>query len=266
MYGAILGDILGSIYEFNNLKTDKPQEIDLLQPDCFYTDDSLLTVAIADAVLNGYPYEDAVRKWTALFPNLSYGTRFKKWIFNKDSKPYNSWGNGSAMRVSPIGWLFNDLETILDNAQKTAEFTHNHCEGIKGAQAVAASIFMARNKASKKEIKEYIEKTFKYDLSKTIKEIRPKYTFNESCQETVPQAIIAFLESDDFKSSIQIAISIGGDTDTLACITGSIAESFYKKIPKELIDFANKIIHPLMKSTIDDFYQIILSKHSKRIY
>jgi ADP-ribosylglycohydrolase len=255
MYGAILGDILGSIYEFDNLKTETPETIDLFNPECYFTDDTVLTVAVADAILNGGAYKEMVHTWAMAFPAAGYGEGFAIWVDDDDREPYNSWGNGSAMRVSPVGWAFDTLEETLGQAKKSAEITHNHPEGIKGAQATAGAIFMARTGNSKDEIREYIEKAFGYNLQRTLKEIRPAYQFNESCQGTVPEAITAFLESRDFPHAMQLAISLGGDTDTLACITGGIAEAFYRTIPKELIDFANLRLPNRMREVIGTFYE-----------
>jgi len=230
MLGAILGDMAGSIYEFNNIKTT---EFDLLGPGTNYTDDSILTIAVADWLIDNalskdrlaYTLSNYVKKYP--HPMGGYGISFYQWAHGDISKPYNSWGNGSAMRVSPVGWAFDTLERTEEVAKLTAEITHNHPEGIKGAQATAAAIFLARTMATKSEIKNYIENNYGYDLSRTCDEIRPTYEFNESCQGTVPEAIIAFLDSVDFESAIRLAVSLGGDSDTLACITGGIAEAFY---------------------------------------
>jgi ADP-ribosylglycohydrolase len=255
MYGAILGDILGSIYEFNNLKTENPDTIDLFNPECYFTDDTVLTVAVADAILKDGDYEEPLFTWAGTFPDAGYGKKFADWARNSKRQPYNSWGNGSAMRVSSVGWAFDTLEETLAQAKKSAEITHNHPEGIKGAQATAGAIFMARTGSSKQDIKEYIEKTFGYNLHRTVKEIRPDYHFDVSCQGTVPEAITAFLESRDFAHAMQLAISLGGDTDTLACIIGGIAEAFYRIIPQELIDFANARLPKEMKFIIAKFYE-----------
>ncbi|MDR2619621.1 MAG: ADP-ribosylglycohydrolase family protein [Propionibacteriaceae bacterium] len=227
MLGAIIGDIVGSVYEWNNIKT---KEFPLFREDCFFTDDTVMTIATADALLHGGEADDfvaAYSKWGQLYPNASYGARFSNWIYSDKHEPYNSWGNGSAMRVSPCAWFAKSLEEAETIAARSAAVTHNHPEGIKGAQATAAAIYLARTGKTKPEIKNYIETTYGYDLSKTLDEIRPTYRFNESCQDTVPQAIIAFLESEDFKDAIRNAISLGGDSDTLAAITGSIAEAAY---------------------------------------
>jgi ADP-ribosylglycohydrolase len=230
MLGAIAGDMIGSVYEFENVKT---KDFPLFRPDSCFTDDTVLTVAVAEAILQGSAYQEALKRYFRRYPypKGSYGARFFDWATRDASQPYNSWGNGSAMRVSPVGFAFDDLETVLTEAQRTAEVTHNHPEGIKGAQATAAAIFLGRTGHSKTDIKIYIEQTFGYDLNRTLDAIRPSYEFNESCQETVPEAIIAFLASTDFEDAIRNAVSLGGDSDTLTCITGGIAQAFYGGVP-----------------------------------
>ncbi|MDR0551357.1 MAG: ADP-ribosylglycohydrolase family protein [Spirochaetaceae bacterium] len=255
MYGALAGDICGSIYEWNNRKTETPEKINLIDDECQFTDDSVLTIGVADALLSGGDYKAGIVTWARKYPHSGYGGSFRKWFKEENPQPYNSWGNGSAMRVSPVGWAFGTLEETLDAAKKSAEVTHNHPEGIKGAQATAAAIFLARNGKSKAEIKEYVEKEFAYNLDEDLGELRKTYTFDESCQGTVPPAIMAFLVSNDFVHAIQIAISLGGDTDTLACITGSIAEAFYKEIPAKLAGFINAKISGDMKQVIKRFHE-----------
>ncbi len=233
MLGAIAGDIIGSIYEFNNHRS---KDFPLFTPQNHFTDDTVLTVAIAELVLHsdspsGRSYVEQFHRYYQQYPNAGYGGRFGAWARTASSEPYNSWGNGSAMRVSPIGFAYNTLEKVLLEAERCAAITHNHPEGIKGAQATAAAIFLARTGSSKSTIRTYITDTFGYDLQRTADQIRPVYQFNESCQETVPEAIIAFLESTDFVDAIRTAISLGGDSDTLACITGGIAEAFYGGVP-----------------------------------
>lgn len=230
MLGAIFGDITGSIYEFNNIKTT---DFELYHPSMTFTDDSILTIAVADWLLGGELSKEALvvklKEYVLRYPYPmgGYGARFNSWANSQRSEPYNSWGNGSAMRVAAVGWVFDTLEETEEVAKRSAEITHNHPEGIKGAQATAAAIFLARKGASKEQIKAYVEEYFGYDLSRTCETIRPGYQFNESCRETVPEAIIAFLDSTDFESAIRLAVSLGGDSDTLACITGGIAEAFY---------------------------------------
>ena len=235
MFGAILGDMIGSPYEFD--MGNKSKEFPLFSKQSTYTDDTVMTIAVADVFLNDslLMNEDVIRqsliesmhKYGKLFPNAGYGGRFGMWLFLDGTEPYNSWGNGSAMRVSSVAWLFDDLGMVRLMARLSAEVTHNHPEGIKGAEATASAIFLARTGRSKAEIKRYIENEFGYDLSRTCDEIRPSYHHVESCQETVPEAITAFLEGESFEDVIRTAVSLGGDCDTLTCIAGSIAEGFY---------------------------------------
>lgn len=269
MLGAVIGDIVGSVYEWHNIKT---KNFPLFRNDCFFTDDTVMTIATADALMNGGTKDQfigAYKKWGRLYPNAGYGGRFSGWINSDDRKPYNSWGNGSAMRISPCGWILNCgdyARTGLwptdewEKVARSAEVTHNHPEGVKGAQATAAAIFLGRFYSGrfafaggkpwviselKAEIKKTAENRFGYDLSKTLGEIRPTYRFDESCQGTVPQAITAFLESTDFEDAIRNAISLGGDSDTLAAITGSIAEAAYG-IPQRIRDQAwSRLDEPL---------------------
>jgi ADP-ribosylglycohydrolase len=251
MIGAIIGDTCGSVYEFDNKRS---KSIQLFTPKSKLTDDSYMTIATAEHIL--YPkfdYEYYYRKWFNKYPFAGYGGKFRQWGKGLIHGPYNSWGNGSAMRVSPVGFAFNTLQEVLDEAKKSAECTHNHPEGIKGAQATAAAIFMARTGSTKDEIKDYIEKTFGYNLHRTCDEIRPYYRFNESCQETVPEAIIAFLESTDFEDAIRTGVSLGGDSDTLTCITGGMSQAFYKKIPQPIIDSVRIRIPNDAKIVLNDF-------------
>ena len=252
MLGAIIGDIVGSVYEWHNIKT---KDFPFFREDCFFTDDTVMTVAVAEAIRNGGTsddYIDAMKKWGRLFPGAGYGGRFGGWVLSEDREAYNSWGNGSAMRVSPCAWAYDTLEEVEQAAEVSAAVTHNHPEGIKGAQATAACIFLARKGKSKQEIKAYVENTYEYDLSRTLDEIRPVYRFNESCQETVPEAIIAFLESSGFEDAIRNAISLGGDSDTLAAITGSIAEAAYG-IPEEISSHALSILDDCLMDTYTRF-------------
>lgn len=248
--GAIIGDIIGSVFEWNNVKTT---DFQLFTERTDFTDDSVLTFATMDSILNGIDYTTAYQKYGRDFPHRGYGGFFKSWIHSDNPQPYNSFGNGSAMRVSPVGWANDTLEEVLLQAKKSAEVTHNHPEGIKGAQATAAAVFLARNGSSKADIKQYIQDTFGYDLERRIDDIRPVYKFNETCQETVPEAIIAFLESKDYESAIRLAISIGGDSDTVACITGGIAEAFYKEIPDWIIDKALRLLPTDVIKLIEKF-------------
>ena len=255
MYGAILGDIIGSPYEFD--RGDKTKDFPLFSRQSEITDDTVMTIAVAEAFLPVQPEieDDVIRqrvvvkmqKFGRLYPNAGYGGRFRHWLRDRHPQPYHSWGNGSAMRVSAVGWLYNDLAQVRRMARLSAEVTHDHPEGIKGAEATASAIFLARTGSTKAEIKAFIEENFRYDLSRTCDEIRPNYHHVESCQETVPEAITAFLEGESFEDVIRTAVSLGGDCDTLTCIAGSIAEAFYgvpeelkaecrKRLPKNLLE------------------------------
>ena len=265
MYGAILGDIIGSPFEFD--RGDKTKNFDLFSKGCDFTDDSVMTIAVGEALLavgteaTVKEIEEAVitnmQDWGKRYPYAGYGGRFRHWLKEKSPKPYGSYGNGSAMRVSAAGWLYDSLERTREVARATANVTHNHPEGIKGAEATASAIYMARNEASKEEIKEYIEGEFHYNLDRTLDEIRPEYHMDETCQRTVPEAIIAFLESKNFEDAVRNAVSLGGDTDTLGAITGSIAEAFYG-IPAELLaECRSRIEEGLMLDILDEFDHIL---------
>ena len=250
MIGAIAGDVIGSVYEAHRIKT---KDFPLFSPGCSFTDDTVLTIATADAILTGKGYAVAYREWGRLFPYAGYGGMFRQWLRTSDSAPYNSFGNGSAMRVSPVGFAFDTLEKVLEEAKKSAEVTHDHPEGIKGAQATAAAIFLARMDEEKSEIRKYVESTFHYDLSATLAEIRPHYRFDSTCQGTVPQAIIAFLESNDYEDAVRKAISLGGDSDTLACITGGIAQAYYKTIGNDIINKVRTLLDARLLNIVDLF-------------
>jgi len=224
MIGAIAGDIIGSRYEFNSIKTT---DFELFGAGCRFTDDTVLTVALAEAILNDEDYVSLLKKYYRRYPDAGYGKSFRDWAAGISRKPYNSFGNGAAMRISPVGFYFGTLEEVLAKAEFYTAVTHNHPEGIKGAQATAAAIFLARNGSSKEEIRRYVTDTFGYDLSRTCDQIRPGYSFDVTCQGSVPEAIICFLESTDFEGAVRLAVSLGGDSDTQACIAGGIAEGFY---------------------------------------
>ena len=237
MLGSIIGDTAGSVYEFNNIKT---MDFPFFSEKSDYTDDSIMTMAVADWLLKDPTHgmdtlEASLISFAKKYPCPmgGYGGMFFRWLFRSDGKrePYNSWGNGSAMRASANGWMFDTLEETERVAGLSAAITHNHPEGIKGAQSTAAAIFMARNGSSKEEIRSYITEKYGYNLNRTCDEIRPVYGWDGSCQGTVPEAMVAFFDSTDFESAIRLAVSLGGDCDTLACITGGIAEAFYKEIP-----------------------------------
>ncbi len=240
MIGAIAGDIIGSVYEWNNIKT---KQFDLFSPDCCFTDDTVLTVALAESILTQTDYVSLMKDYYRRYPDAGYGGLFHRWAQAHDSQPYNSWGNGAAMRISAVGFAFNTLEEVLLRAAKYTAVTHNHSEGIKGAQATAAAIFLARTGKTKADIKQYIAENFHYDLSRSVDEIRPTYRFNESCQRTVPEAIVCFLEATSFEDAIRNAISLGGDSDTLACITGGIAQAHYG-VPAAIVERAMSILDP----------------------
>lgn len=252
MLGAIAGDIIGSVYEFNNYR-DK--DFPLFTHESEFTDDTILTVAVADVLLHGGNYTQAFKDYYHRYPNPkgSYGARFARWASSDKSEPYNSFGNGSAMRVSPVGFAFKSLDQVLDEAKRSAEVTHNHPEGIKGAQATTACIFLARLGRSKTEIKEYIEAQFGYSLERSLDDIRVAYSFNESCQATVPEAIVAFLESTDFEDAIRNAVSLGGDSDTLACITGGIAQAFYGGVPAVIAEQALARLDDPLRTVAQEF-------------
>ena len=244
MFGAILGDIIGSPYEFD--RGNKSKDFTFFEKGASFTDDSVMTIAVSEALMSAkkeHCLDDAERtkqllaasmkKWGRRYPDAGYGARFRTWLSCDNMTPYYSWGNGSAMRVSYAGWIAEDLETTRKIARWTAEVTHNHPEGIKGAEAAASVIYLSRKEHPKEEIREYVEVTFGYDLSRTCDEIRPAYRHVESCQETVPEAITAFLEGSSFEDVIRTAVSLGGDSDTLTCIAGAMAEAYYG-VPEEL--------------------------------
>jgi ADP-ribosylglycohydrolase len=231
MTGAIAGDIIGSVFE---AFPHKSEDFPLFQPQSRFTDDTVLTVAVADCILNDKDYASTLRQYGRRYPDAGYGGTFINWIHGIIDGPYNSWGNGSAMRVSPVGFAFDDLEEVLWQAERSAAITHNHPEGIKGAQAVAAAVWLARQGSGKKELRNYIGQKFGYDLHRSIEEIRPAYRFDVSCQGSVPEAIIAFLDSGSYEEAVRKAISLGGDADTQACIAGAIAQAFYGGIPERI--------------------------------
>lgn len=245
MLGAIIGDIIGSAYEFNRVKT---KDFELFIPGTMYTDDTVLTVAVADHLLNDTDYVKVFKEYPRKYVRRRYGQKFYVWANVNQTEPYDSYGNGSAMRVSPVGWAFNSLDETLKAAKESSEPTHNHPEGIKGAQAVASAIYLARTGSSKDQIKEYIETSFDYNLNESVAEIREKAYFDETCQISVPQAIACFLQSTFYEDAVRNAVSLGADADTQAAIAGSLAEAFYKEIPEYLI---TKSLEYLDKDLLD---------------
>ncbi len=250
MIGAIIGDVIGSIYE---TVATKSKDFPLFTKRSKFTDDTVLTIAVADCLLHQKDYAKILQEYALKYPKKKYGARFMKWMFSKNPQPYHSFGNGSAMRVSPIGFYCNDLETVLAEAEKSAVITHNHPEGIKGAKAVATAIFLAKTDKSKAEIKEFIADTFAYDLDRKLDSIRPTYTFDVTCQGSVPESIITFLESTDYEDAIRNAVSLGGDSDTMACIAGGIAQAYYKKIPIEMIRETKTRLNDEFLNVIEEF-------------
>ena len=239
MIGAIAGDIIGSVYEASPIKT---KEFPLFDPRCRFTDDSVLSIAVANAILEGRSYLEAIRDIGSKYPYAGYGGYFMGWLLSNNPKPYNSWGNGSAMRVSPVGLAFDTIKAVLDEARRSAEISHNHPEGIKGAQATALAVFLARTTKDRANVKREVEDRFGYNLARTLDSIRPEYSFDVSCHGTVPPAIIAFLESRSYEDAIRNAISLGGDSDTLACITGGIAGAYYGTVPGFISEKVKQIL------------------------
>ena len=264
MYGTILGDIIGCPFEFD--RGDKTKDFKLFSRRSHFTDDSVMTLAVCEALLKvgqdatvkeiGDAVITSMQSWGRRYPHEGYGGYFRCWLTARHPEPYNSFGKGSAMRVSAAGWLYDSLEKTRVVAKATANVTHNHPEGIKGAESTASAIFMARNGSSKEEIKKYIENEFHYDLNRTLDEIRPSFHMHETCQKTVPEAIIAFLEAKDFEDAIRNAVSLGGDTDTLGAITGSIAEAYFG-IPEALRSECRNRINKDMRDVVDTFYSLV---------
>jgi ADP-ribosylglycohydrolase len=248
MLGAIAGDMIGSPYERTPIKSKDFGEVV-----SSFTDDTVLTIAVADAILNDTDCAESIKKYARKYHNLPYGGSFRRWFNSRETEPYNSFGNGSAMRVSPVGFAYNTTGDVLFQAKRTAEVTHNHPEGIKGAQSTALAIFMARQGAEKEEIRREIASRFDYDLDRTVDEIRPGYSFDVSCQGSVPESIIAFLDSDSFMDAIKNAISLGGDADTMACIAGGIAQAWYKEIPGQIVTAVREKLTPDLREVLDRF-------------
>ena len=264
MYGAIIGDIIGSRFEFD--RGDKSKEFELFTRECKFTDDTVMTVAVAEALMDSGKDAGeeviktnlikAMKAWGNKYPDAGYGRRFRTWLFTDRTKPYGSYGNGSGMRVSLVGWLYDTIERTREVARWTSEVTHNHPEGIKGAESTAAAIFLARKGASKEEIRDYIEKEFGYDLSRTLDEIRPAYEHVEDCMRTMPEAFECFLESESYEDCVRNVMYIGGDTDTLAAIAGAIAEAFWG-IPVSIVIKGMEYIPGDIDEVIDRFNETV---------
>lgn len=250
MIGAVAGDVIGSVYEGRPIKT---KDFPLFHPQSRFTDDTVLTLAVAEAILTGRPYRDKVLELGRRYPHAGYGGAFRAWLRAGDPKPYNSWGNGSAMRVSPVGFAFDTAEEVLREAAFSAAITHDHPEGIRGAQATALAVWLARKGSSKEEIRKTIAGRFGYDLNRTVDGIRPAYRFDVSCQGTVPEAIIAFLDSCSWEDAVRNAVSLGGDSDTLACITGGIAEGYYGGVPTDVRAQALRLLPDDLRGIVERF-------------
>jgi len=250
VFGAIIGDVIGSAFESDPVK--KP-DFPLFGPMTRFTDDTVLTVAVANAILRGEDYGASIKRFGQNYPDRGYGSNFYCWMFASASEPYHSWGNGSAMRVSPVGFAFDSPESVLAEAEKSAAVTHDHPEGIKGAQAVALAIFRARTGTPKDVIKSEITRRFGYNLDRTLAEIRPRYCFDISCQGSVPESIIAFLESGGVEDAVRNAVSLGGDSDTMGCIAGGIAHAFYGKPPAELAAATRRYLPEEFLRIVDEF-------------
>lgn len=256
--GAIAGDVIGSVYERHNVKTIY---FPLFTPQSRFTDDTVLTMAVTDALVNKKDFGKTIWQYGRKYTNRGYGRRFREWLQTEDLKPYYSFGNGSAMRVSAVGVAYDTLPEVLQVAKQSAEVTHNHPEGIKGAQATAAAIYLARTGATKQEIRDYITTQFDYNLNFTIDGIRPHYSFDVSCQGSVPQAIVAFLDSTDFENAIRLAISIGGDSDTVACIAGGIAAAYYRHMPAEIVSSVGARLPDEFRELLQRFDQLVIAEH-----
>jgi ADP-ribosylglycohydrolase len=250
MIGAIAGDVIGSVFEIHPIKTNS---FPLFSKSSIYTDDTVLSLAVADAILNKIDYATALKSYGRKYPSAGYGLSFYNWMQSSDTQPYYSWGNGSAMRVSAVGFAFDSTNDVLLEAKKSAVVTHNHPEGVKGAQATALSIYLARQGVGKEEIRKQICHRFDYNLNHTLAEIRPYYSFDVSCQGSVPQSIIAFLESNNFEDAVRLAISLGGDSDTMGCIAGGIAQAYYGKIPTGIIDQVRQRLPAEFLLIVDQF-------------
>ncbi len=250
MLGAIAGDIIGSYYEVHRIKT---KDFKLFLAESTFTDDTVLSVAVAEHILTGRDIVDLFHEYTAMYPLARYGAAFFRWAITKSREPYHSYGNGAAMRISPVGFAFDEWDRVLEIARAITVVTHDHKEAIRGAQATAAAIFLARKGYDKEEIRESIEANFGYDLRRSVEDIRPNYRFDVSCQGSVPESIISFLDSKDFVDAIRNAISLGGDADTMACIAGGIAQAYYGGVPPFIKKKVMQILDGRLKSIVIKF-------------
>lgn len=250
MIGAIAGDVIGSVHEGAGTKT---KDFPLFDEYCRFTDDTVLTLAVASGLLTGCDYISSFHQFFHAYPQAGYGGSFIGWAVERRREPYHSWGNGSAMRVSPIGFAFDSLDEVMAQARMTAEVTHSHPEGIRGAQATAVAILLARKGYEKTDIRKHLESQFGYDLSERLDDIRGDYEFDVSCQGSVPQSIIAFLESTDYEDAVRNAISLGGDADTMACIAGGIAEAHYGSVPEHIRKFAFELLDARLQAVVRAF-------------
>ena len=250
MLGAIAGDVIGSVFEYRRWKS---VEFPLFSPESRFTDDSVLTCAVAAAILDGREYGEAIRDFGRRYPGRGYGGFFSRWLADPTMGPYNSWGNGSAMRVGPVGLAFDSAERVLVEAERSAVVTHNHPEGVRGAQAVALAVFLAAHDADKRTIRSEIERRLGYHLDRPVSEIRPRYHFDESCQGSVPESITCFLESENFERAVRLAVSLGGDADTMACIAGAIAEPSYGGVPPDVAAAVRSRLSPELVGIVDRF-------------
>ncbi len=260
MIGAFIGDILGSTYEFDYTQN---YDFELFPHGSSFTDDTVCTIAIADAILRGIPYRDSLIEWCRKYPRAGYGGHFRLWIIVEDPEPYDSWGNGSAMRVSSAGAFGRTLDEVLALAKESAEITHNHPEGIKGAQATAAAIYFALNGMSKEDMRTVLERMFGYDLSRDYYEIQQHYSFDVSCQGSVPESIIAFLHSTDYESTIRLAVAMGGDADTMGAIAGGIAAAYYGGVPENIANRCVELLPGEMVEVIGSFNEALEDRHGR---
>jgi len=250
LLGAIAGDIIGSPFEAAPIKQ---KQFPLFSKASRFTDDTVLTVAVADCILHKKSYVTTFHDYVIRHPDAGYGGTFIRWALSGDTEPYNSWGNGSAMRVSPIGWAARDADEVMAEAGRSAEVTHNHPEGVKGAQATALAVFLARTGSSREDIRNAIRDRFAYDLERTVEDIRPTYGFDVSCQGSVPESLISFLDSSDYEDAVRNAVSLGGDADTMACIAGAVAEAFYRHIPPDIESAALEALTPDLADVVSLF-------------